>query len=485
MPKEIAPVVADFEMPPVLRPQFPSHEARIEQSELSSLPGLATALIQSKIDEVAKAGGGSVVVPPGTWHTGRLLLKSKVNLHLRAGAVLEFSGEIDDYLPPVFTRCEGVEAMGLGGLIYAHGQQCVAVSGAGTLVGPKDGPVREQRKGLTDKVVDHTAEVEDRVLDGREGRHYFRPYFINFVECQNVLIEGVTLRNGPMWNIVTVYCDGVIVRGVHIDSQGVVNGDGVNIESSRNVLVEYCSTNTGDDCFAIKSGRNEDGLRVDKPSERIVIRNCYASGGFGGFTCGSETAGWIRDVQVQDCVFENVRHAVYFKTRRPRGGGGERIVAERIRFNSTSHAIFFDMIGSPLYVGELGHRLPKRELTPATPKYREIAIRHLHGKSSEGEAFKIKGIPESPASEIEIEYANIQSQDFINLTDAHGVAIRGSHFEPTNPTLRLIDAKQVRFEDTIFARQGTKPLVLEASSSDSATLSFDNCTPALIQAPKH
>lgn len=484
MPHEIAPLAAEFEMPPLQRPQFPSKTVEIGEGELSSSPDLVTSVVQSRIDEVSTAGGGTVVVPPGRWRTGRLMLKSNVNLHLSKESVLEFSPLIEHYLPPVFTRCEGIEAMGLGGLIYARGQKCVAITGSGMLVGPKDGPVREQRKGLTDQAVDQHAKVIDRILDGRQGRHYFRPYFINFVECRDVFIEGVTLRNGPMWNIVPVYCDGVIVRGVHIDSRGVVNGDGVNIESSRNVLVEYCSTNTGDDCYAIKSGRNEDGLRVAKPSERIVIRNCYASGGFGGFTCGSETAGWIRDVQVKDCVFENVRHAVYFKTRRPRGGGGERITAERIRFRSTSHAIFFDMIGSPIYVGELGNRLPRRGLTPATPRYRDISIRHISGQSTEGEAFKIKGIPESPATNVNIANADIRSRLFVNLTDAHKITIRNSRFQPTNPTVRLLDTKQIQFEHTSIVPRGAQSFRLDAAPGDAATIRFEDCTPQAINTPE-
>lgn len=248
--------------------------------------------------------------------------------------------------------------------------------------------------------------------------------------------------------------------------------------------MEYCSTNTGDDCYAIKSGRNEDGLRVAKPSERIVIRNCYASGGFGGFTCGSETAGWIRDVQVKDCVFENVRHAVYFKTRRPRGGGGERITAERIRFSSTSHAIFFDMIGSPLYVGELGNRLPRRKLTPATPRYSDISIRHISGQSSEGEAFKIKGIPESPATNVDIANADIRSRLFVNLTDAHNITIRDSQFQPTYPTVRLLDTQQIRFENTSIVPRGAQSIRLDAAPGDAATIRFEDCTPQAINTPE-
>lgn len=478
MPQVLAPVVAPFEFAQPVRPQFPERAVRIAPSHApadNSKP--ITAEIQTAIDDLSTAGGGTVILSPGIWHTGRLLLKTGVNLHIETGATLKFSGEVDDYLPLVFTRTEGVEAMGLGGLIYAHRQQRIAITGGGTLVGPDKGPVRRQSKGLTDKMVPADTPVAERRLDGREGRHYFRPYFINLVDCQQVLIEGVTLRNGPMWNVVPVYCDGVVIRGVTVDSRGVVNGDGFNIDSSRNVLIEYCSTNTGDDCYAIKSGRDTDGLRVARPAEKIVIRNCYASGGFGGFTCGSETAGGVRDVYVRDCLFENVRHAIYFKTRRPRGGGGERITAERIGFNSTSHALFFDMIGSPMYVGELGNRLPRRAITPATPYYRDITIRELHGESTEGEAFKIKGIPESPAQTVRLERSKIASRDFINLTDAANITVAYSQFDAQNPTLKVLDSRKVRFIDTTFRTAGGKMFATRASKQDAAAVEFKNCTP--------
>ena len=264
MPVEIEPIAAPFSMPALGRPVFADRETRLP------LPPKAGA-VQPAIDRLSAAGGGRLVVPAGEWLTGKITLRSGIDLHLEEGAVVRFSGKIADYLPPVFTRCEGIELMGLGGLVYAHRQERIAITGHGVLQGPDSGPVREARKGLSDEIVNPASPIASRVFDGQEGRHYFRPYFICPVDCKDVLIEGVTLRHGPMWNVVPIYCDRVVVRGVTIDSLGVVNGDGVNVDSSRNVLIEYCSTNTGDDCYAVKSGRNEDGLRVSKPSENVVV----------------------------------------------------------------------------------------------------------------------------------------------------------------------------------------------------------------------
>ncbi|MEQ8848918.1 glycoside hydrolase family 28 protein [Botrimarina sp.] len=459
MPAAVEPIDAPFDMPRLARPAIADRQQRLEG------PPRAGA-IQPAIDALAAEGGGRVVVPAGEWPTGRIELKTGVELHLEEGCVLAFSGRIEDYLPPVFTRYEGIEVMGVGGLVYAHNQERIALTGRGELRGPDEGPLREARKGLSDKVVDQSAPVETRLLDGQEGRHYLRPYFVCPVDCRDVYVEGVTLRNGPMWNVVAIYCDRVVVRGVRIESRGVVNGDGVNVDSSRNVLIEYCSTNTGDDCYAVKSGRNEDGLRVGRPSENIVVRRCYAEGGYGAFTVGSETAGGVRNVYVHDCLFDGMSYAAYFKTRRPRGGGGRNLLVERVRFRSESHAVFFDMIGSPMYVGELGARLPERPLTPATPYYQDITLRDLRGEAG-GEAVKIKGLPESPATRVTIEDAHIRSRGFLNLADTADLTIRDSVLVTEEPTLRLLGTRDVAFENVRVETPSGSPAEIDVDATDS------------------
>jgi hypothetical protein len=459
MPAEIEPITAPFPMPAFSRPTFAEREVRLP------LPP-KTGAIQPAIDRLAESGGGRLVVPTGEWPTGRITLRSGIDLHLEEGAVLRFSGEIADYLPPVFTRCEGLEMMGLGGLVYAHQQERIAITGRGVLQGPDSGPVREARKGLSDEIVDPASPIASRIFDGQEGRHYFRPYFICPVDCKDVLVEGVTLRNGPMWNVVPIYCDRVVVRGVTIDSLGVVNGDGVNVDSSRNVLIEYCSTNTGDDCYAVKSGRNEDGLRVAKPAENVVVRRCYAQGGYGGFTTGSETAGGVRNVYVHDCVFDGVSFGAYFKTRRPRGGGGDNLIVERLRIRTLSHAIFFDMIGSPMFVGDLGERLPRREVGPATPHYRDVAVRDIVGHAG-GDAIKVKGIPESPATRLVFERLDLQSKGSINLADVDEAVVRDSKIVAEEPTIRLLDAQDVVLDRVDFGLEGGQRPAVEMAGDET------------------
>ena len=323
LPDAIEPVKAPFPMPQFKKPVFPSLSIDIS-SRGAKQRTTATAQIQAAIDEVSKQGGGTVIVPKGEWHTGRISLKSNVNLRIEEGAELSFSGEVEDYRPAVFTRNEGVEVMSLGACIYANGQENIAVTGKGKLIGPaKGGSVRKQdmNADVAENFISHPTPVSERVYEGHDGGFVFLPMFISPINCKNVYIEGVTLENTAFWNIVPIYCDGVIIRGVTVNSVGIPRGDGIDIESSRNVLIEYSTLNCGDDCFTMKAGRGEDGLRVNKPTENVVVRYCLAREGHGAITCGSETAGMIRNLYVHDCVFDNTGVGIRFKTRRGRSTG--------------------------------------------------------------------------------------------------------------------------------------------------------------------
>ena len=207
----------------------------------------------------------------------------------------------------------------------------------------------------------------------------------------------------------------MIIRGVSVKSEGIPRGDGIDIESSKNVLIEYCTLSTGDDAFTMKSGRGGDGLKVNKPTENIVVRYCLARKGHGGVTCGSETAGTIRNLYVHDCVFDGTGVGIRFKTRRPRGGGGENLYYERIRMNLEATAIKWDMLGTRAYVGNLADRLPAREINELTPFYRNISISNIIIENSTF-FMKVIGIPESPLTNLTIDNVNAKCSDFGNYS---------------------------------------------------------------------
>ncbi len=320
-------------------PVFPDRDFH-----LSDYPGVGAA-----VDACAAAGGGRVVVPEGDWPTGPIVLKSGVNLHLVAGATLKFSQNPADY-PLMLTRFEGVECMNYSPFIYAYGQHDIAITGEGTLDGQADEThwwdwtkqARDPAFGNAVKVLGDMADanvpVAERIIGGK-GR--LRPNFIQPYACQNILIEGIRIVRSPMWEIHPVLSRNITVRGVRIDSTGP-NNDGCDPECCSDVLIENVSFNTGDDCIAIKSGRNADGRRVNVPSENIVIRNCQMVGGHGGVSLGSEASGGIRNIYVRDCHMgsPNLNRALRLKSNSWRGGYIDTIVFRDVQVDQVADDIF-------------------------------------------------------------------------------------------------------------------------------------------------
>jgi polygalacturonase len=270
-----------------------------------------------------QAGGGRVVVPAGRFLTGPIHLLSNVNLHVARDATVLFTTNTAAYLPVVFTRYECTEVMNYSPLIYALEQKNVAITGEGTLDSQATRGVWHSWKSSNDsarlvQMGNNDVPVKDRVFgDG----HYLRPCFIQPARCRNVLIEGVKILGSPMWVISPLYCTNVTVRGVTVEATGP-NTDGCDPDSCTDVLIQDCSFSDGDDCIAIKSGRDRDGHRVSIPSRNIVIEHCNFKAGHGGVTCGSETAGGIENVFAEDCTFDSpdLDYAFRFKTNPARGG---------------------------------------------------------------------------------------------------------------------------------------------------------------------
>jgi polygalacturonase len=314
-----------------------------------------TEAVRKAVAACNKAGGGRVVVPAGTFLTGPIHLKSNVNLHVSEGATLKFLQDPKAYLPLVFTRWEGMELMSYSPFIYAFEQQNIAVTGKGTLDGNSDDehwwpwkgqavhgykkgdPNQTKARNALADMVERGVPVSERVFG--EGS-YLRPQFVQPYRCQNVLIEGVNIVNSPMWEINPVLCTNVTVRGVNIKSHGP-NNDGCDPESCKDVLIEDCTFDTGDDCIAVKSGRNADGRRLGVPSENIIIRGCRMKDGHGGVTIGSEISGGVRYLFAEDCTMDspNLDHALRFKNNAVRGGLLENIFFRNITVGQVAHAV--------------------------------------------------------------------------------------------------------------------------------------------------
>ena len=477
MPDTILPVEAPFEMPNFKKPQYPDLTMNI--SDKGAKEGeKVTKIIQAAIDEVSQKGGGKVIIPPGKWKTGRISLKSNVNLHFEKGSELYFSGKLEDYRPAVFTRHEGVEVMSLGACIYAYKQDNIAVTGKGTIYGPEEGPVKSQMmtQDVTEKFVPIEKPVEQRVYEGFNGEPIFLPMLISPTKCTNVYIEGVTLERTAFWNIVPVYCDGVIIRGVTVNSVGIPRGDGIDIESTRNVLIEYSTLNNGDDCFTMKAGRGRDGLRVNKPTKNVVVRYCLAKQGHGAITVGSETAGMIKNLYIHDCVFDNTGVGIRFKTRRPRGGGGENLYYKRLRMNLHGTAFKWDMLGQPMYVGDLAKRKPVREINKLTPQFSDIFMEDILVEKAET-FLKIYGIPETPMQNLQMENVAVrQSEELFVAHDAKDLSFKHLRVKSQDSLMQFLDARNILFEDAEFEVPGNA-LYLKKQGKLTDSIRFSDVSP--------
>lgn len=453
MPAAITPLDGmPFSMKDIRRPEFPDRNETLDKSWLS-VDGKITPAINDRISQLSKKGGGTLVVPAGHWVSGRIVLKSNVNLHLEDGAVIEFSGDIVDYQPAVFTRHEGVEVMGAGAFIYADGAKNIALTGKGLITGPSmDAEMRRLPNGnsVVEKDIDYKMPVKERLCDGLEGRTFYRPKSFSPINCKNVLVEGVTFERSVLWNVNPVYCENVIIRGITVNSTDVPSGDGIDISSCKNVLIEYSTLNCGDDCFTLKSGRCEDGLRVNRPTENVVIRYCLAKDGHGGITCGSETAGGIRNVYLHDCVFYGTRTGFRFKTRRNRGGTVAGILYENVRLVDMREAFTWDLLGTKTYMGELARRYPPLDITPLTPTVKDITIRNFIVESAD-RLLTVNAIPEIPCSNVLIENGSVRTNRMIrNINDADGFTFRNLEIQATDNAMIIDDSRNVLFDNVTF-----------------------------------
>lgn len=360
-----------------------------------------TEAFKKAIAACNNAGGGRVVVPAGTFLTGAIHLKSNVNLHVTNNATILFSRDTKKFLPVVYTRFEGVELMNYSPFIYAYEQENIAITGSGTLDGQADDAgwwAWKGRRGTPNgeadrlrlfEMAEQGVPVSERVFG--EGA-YLRPNFIQPYKCKNILIDSVTIKRSPMWEIHPVLCENVTVQNVTVITHGP-NNDGCNPESSKNVLIKNCYFDTGDDCIAIKSGRNADGRRVDVASENIIVQGCTMKEGHGGVVIGSEMSGSVRNVFVEDCVMDspNLERALRIKTNSMRGGVVEQIYMRNVQIGEVSDAVV-----------RVNFNYGEGDTGPHTPIVRDIFLSNVTSKKSRY-AIRLAGYERSPISNLHLE----------------------------------------------------------------------------------
>jgi len=421
---------ADAIVARIHRPKFPARDFPITgYGAAGDGTTNCTRAFARAVEACSAAGGGRVVVPEGAWLTGPIHLGSNVNLFVARGATIRFSTDPADYLPLVFTRWEGVELMNYSPLVYAFGQENIAITGEGTLDGQADNVHWWPWKGLKEygwsegrpnqiaarnalfEMGETNVPVENRLFG--EGL-CLRPNFIEPYRCRNVLIEGITLRNAPFWEIHPTLCTNVTVSNVTVDSGGP-NTDGCDPESCRDVLIENCFFNTGDDCIAIKSGRNGDGRRVNVATENVVIRNCTMKNGHGGVTIGSEITGGVRNVFAENCRMDspNLWNAVRLKNNAMRGGVLENLYFRKLVVGQVSHAVL-----TIDFNYEEGANGPFRPVVRGVRMENVISGRSTYGIDAEG----LDGAPVSDVALVGCDFRNVAQDNIVK--NVRGLSLR-------------------------------------------------------------
>ena len=453
-------VNAPFELPGYSEPAFPDRTFSI--TDFGARDGgkiKNTDAIADAIAACVAAGGGRVLIPAGVWLSGPIHLRSNVNLHMADGAELRFSDKFADYLPVVYMQRGGVRCYNYSPLIYARDCTNIAVTGAGTLNGQGQAwwPWKTRQPGMT-RLFQMGADqvpVEQRVF-GTEADGV-RPCFIQPIDCTNVLFEGFTVVNGPSWNIHPVTCENVTVRGVRITTLGP-NNDGIDPDGCRNVVIEDCFLDTGDDCICLKSGRNEDGWAVGKPCENVIVRRCRTRRGHGGIVLGSEMSAGIRNVLVHDCQFEGTARGIRLKSRPGRGGALENLWFRDIVMDGVGSAIHMTL----RYAGDGSDR-------DRLPMFRNIHISNISCEKARV-AVEMFGLPDADAiSDVTMEDVAIRCQTGLRAEHVRNVCLTRLKLEADqSPTMRLLNCRDVTVEQSRCA-EGTEVFV-QVNGADSTAI---------------
>jgi polygalacturonase len=482
----------EFKMPQITETSFPAATVNITQyGGVSGGKVKNTEAFKKAIDDLSKKGGGKLVVPRGMWLTGPIVLKSNINLHVEEGAFIVFSKDKNDY-PLVDVSFEGLNTIRCQSPISAKNAKNIAITGKGVIDGSGDAwravkkgklaesewkqivasggilsadgktwyPSESYKKGFESS---SNFNVPDKISKDEltTVKDFLRPVMVSLMGCDQVLLDGPTFQNSPAWNLHPLMCTNIILRNLTVRNPWFSqNGDGVDLESCKNVLIYDNTFDVGDDAICIKSGKNEDGRKRAMPTENVIIKNNVVYHGHGGFVVGSEMSGGARNIQVSDCTFIGTDIGLRFKTTRGRGGIVENIYIKNIdMINIPTQTIGFNMFyegSSPvLEEGQKqeGNKAPEKvyPVTEETPIFRNIYFKNINAVNSY-EAITLKGLAEMNLKNIVIEDSKFDTKKALTITDADGIILKNvtlAYSEGTGAIVynsKNIDLSTVRFE---------------------------------------
>ncbi|MCU0404784.1 MAG: glycoside hydrolase family 28 protein, partial [Chitinophagaceae bacterium] len=473
---------------------------------------LNTAVINTAISELSKKGGGVILVPSGLWLTGPVVLHNDINLHLAAGATLLFTSDKSQY-PLVEANWEGLPQMRNQSPVSATHVSNIAITGKGIIDGNGDGWRQVKKDKLTEsqwkKLISSGGVLSDdkkswfpseqfkkahlmpanpgALAPGRDKAYFegikdfLRPNLVYIANCKNILLEGITFQNSPAWCLHPLMSEHLTVRNVLVKNPWYAqNGDGIDVESCKNVLIENSVFDVGDDALCMKSGRDAEGRKRGMPTENVVIRGCTVYASHGGFVVGSEMSGGARNIWVSNCTFIGSDIGLRFKTTRGRGGVVENIFIRDIYMKDIpGEAILFDMYymaKDPIPLAGEERSLPKVEFKPVdetTPVFKNIHISNVYCNGAEKGIF-IRGLPEMPVKDIVFENMVIQAKTGLDIQEANGMVFKNIHIESkkTYPVVDITQSKNLIFETIKYT--GGSELLFRVSGERCENISIRN-----------
>ena len=481
----------EFDMPRVQEPSFPDYSVNI--TDFGAVGnGLVknTEAIAKAIDAVAAKGGGRVVIPRGIWLTGPIVMKSNVNLHTEKGALVKFSEDFEDY-HLVETSFEGLDTWRNISPIYAKEVENIAFTGEGVFDGSGDAwryvkkgkMTASQWKELVNSggVLNEEGDMWFPTEQSKRGhertenfnvppfktkeefetvKDFLRPVMVSIVKSKKVLLDGSTFQNSPAWNLHPLMSEDVIVRNLTVRNPWYAqNGDGIDLESCKNVLIYNNTFDVGDDAICFKSGKNEDGRRRGMPTENVIVKNNLVYHGHGGFVIGSEMSGGIRNVHVSNCTFMGTDVGLRFKSTRGRGGVVENIWISNINMiNIPTEAIRFNMFyqgNSPILEQDEKAEDEKRDetlmpVTEETPIFRNIFMKNITATGSATAAL-LQGLPEMNLENVRLENATLETKNGITMIDSDGIELSNVNvFTAEGPALTIYNSKDVEVNGFVY-----------------------------------
>jgi polygalacturonase len=470
---------------------------------------LNTKSINAAIDACNKKGGGVVIIPAGLWLTGPVVLKSNVNLHLQRNALLQFTKDYSQY-PLVEGNWEGLPQMRNQSPVSATNATNIAITGFGIIDGAgeawrmvkKEKLTESQWKELTasggllsaDKKTWYPTEqsfkgsqlknpgvisADKTAASYEEVKIFLRPNLLVLTRCKKILLEGVTFQNSPAWCLHPLMSEHLTVRNIRVENPWYAqNGDGIDLESCKNVVIENSSFDVGDDGICIKSGRDEEGRKRAMPTENVLVKNCVVYHAHGGFVIGSEMSGGAKNIYVENCSFIGTDIGLRFKTTRGRGGVVEDIFIRDISMKDIAgEAILFDMYYAaqdPVPLAGEKREPPKVETLPvseATPQFKNFHISNVVCNGA-AKAIFLRGLPEMNVKQVVLENMVLQANEGLDMTEADNITLRNVQIvtSNTNPVMNIHNSRNITLSNIGYANNAELLLQVTGEKTKSIQL---------------